>query len=175
MCRNTCSLTGVTVLEGYEPSEVDPWGRKWVGAGQCPEVDSLVPVPVCSLLSDNGNNVSSFLTLLQSLLLQHDGWYSSHCSQISPLVSCFKYLETEKRKLTNKATKLTFPIGTSQETPSSGHSGWLSVMFDYEGLASLLQTDVQKLLQTKTQMPEIHFRLKDYKNPSPLIAEQDDA
>lgn len=71
-------------------------------------------------------------------------------AKISPLVSCFKYLETEKRKLTKKATKLTFPIGTSQETPSSAHSGWLSVMFNYEGLASLLQTDVQKLLQTKT-------------------------
>lgn len=47
-------------------------------------------------------------------------------------------------------------------------------MFDYEGLASLLQTDVQKLLQTETQMPEILFRLKDYKDSSPLIAEQDD-
>lgn len=95
-------------------------------------------------------------------------------AKISPLVSCFKYLGTEKRKLTNKATKLTFPIGTSKATTSSGHSGWLSVMFDYEGLASLLQTDVQKLLQTETQMPEILFRLKDHKDPSPLIAEQDD-
>lgn len=95
-------------------------------------------------------------------------------AKISPLLSCFKYLGTEKRKLTNKATKLTFPIGTSKKTPSSGHSGWISVIFDYEDLASLLQTDVQKLLQTETQMPEILFRLKDYKDPSPLIAEQDD-
>lgn len=62
MCLNTWSLTGMTVLEGYEPSEVDPWWRKWVGAGQCPEVDSLVPVPVCSLLSDNGHSAISLLT-----------------------------------------------------------------------------------------------------------------
>lgn len=47
--------------------------------------------------------------------------------------SCFKYLVTEKRKVTNTAMKFAFPMGSGAVRP---HLGRKAVVFDSGGLHS---------------------------------------
>lgn len=53
--------------------------------------------------------------------------FSPTISKANPPVSCFKYLGTGRRKVTNAAMKLTFAMGTGAVRP---HLGRKALVFD---------------------------------------------